>query len=283
MADVRPEITSERSAAQLQQRRDAALRRFVRQTFGFRGTLRLHRAAIGLDLLRAPLNLLLAPVFLAVRLLAVLARALGRKRVAGWLASRRILLETAVAGEVRRWTLRFLDELRADGLAPDASAEQIEHAVDDYVGTRGAVAEMTTTLFVLLAGYLLFHAATPGVLSLAGPVAELRAHRSAVEGFPLGQGLGRLYYGVFPTNLGLWRVVLTALALAGLGALVTTFAGVLADPVQVATGTHRRRLQRLLDRLDRGEDGEGLPREHLMARMGDLSDLAVSLLRILRG
>ena len=37
-------------------RREAEVRRFVRHRFGLRGTLRLHRAALGWDLLRAPVN-----------------------------------------------------------------------------------------------------------------------------------------------------------------------------------------------------------------------------------
>ena len=128
----------------------------------------------------------------------------------------------------------------------------------------------------------MFQAPTPGMISLASPLAEMRAQADAVAGFPLGSGLGRLYYGVFPVSLPIWQVVLTGVFLAVLGALVTTFAGILADPLQVLTGTHRRRLARMFDRLDRDEN-TGVAREHLLARLGDLSDLALSLYRGIRG
>ena len=73
------------------------MRAFVRQRFGLRGTLRLHRAAIGADLLRAPVNVALAPVFLLVKILARVARLVRMRRVAGWLARREVFLTTAVS------------------------------------------------------------------------------------------------------------------------------------------------------------------------------------------
>lgn len=261
--------------------RDDEVRRFVRRTFGLRGTLRLHRAALGLDLLRAPVNVVLAPLFLLVRLMAVLARRLGLVRLSGWLMRRRMLFETAVAGQVGAEVAGLLSRLRDQG-ALKTTPDAVTRAVGDYVTVRSAVAEMVTTLFVLLAGMVLFHAATPGMISLAGPLAEMRIRAEAVADFPLGSGLGRLYYGVFPVALPVWQVVVTGLALAIAGALVTTFAGVLADPVQVVTGVHRRRLMRLIDRLDRDQE-DGVAREHLLARAGDLSDIALSLWRALKG
>lgn len=272
------------SAKSLHEERKAEVRRFVRANFGLRGSLLLHRRALGLDLLRAPLNVLLAPVFLLVRLIAGLARLLRLKRLRGWLLRRRILFETEVARRVGERTRAFIDDLNARGMGVTAAPETIDRAVDDYAGVRNAVAEITTSLLVLVTGFWLFHAATPGVFSLAGPVAELRAQANAVDTFWLGQGLGRLYYGVFPTTLGPWQVMLTALTLSCLAALVTTFAGVLADPVQMLTGTHRRRLMRLLSRLDdAGAQTGGIEREHVTARIGDLADLAWSVWRTIRG
>jgi hypothetical protein len=125
--------------------------------------------------------------------------------------------------------------------------------------------------------------ATPGVISLAGPVADLRAAAEAVADFPLGRPLGRLYYGLFPVSAGVGQVVITGIALAALTAIATTFAGVVTDPVQRLLGVHRRRLERLLDQLDRNAETGGLEKEHVVARLGDLSDMAVNLWRMFRG
>ena len=58
---------------------------FVRARFGARGTLRLHRAALGPDLLRAPVNVLLAPVHVVVSLLALGADKLRLRAASRWL------------------------------------------------------------------------------------------------------------------------------------------------------------------------------------------------------
>jgi hypothetical protein len=263
------------------ERRDPHLRAFVSRVFGPRGSLRLHRAAIGFDLLKAPFNVVMAPLFLLSRIGAKLAGWLRMPGLSAWLGRRKIFFETAVAHEVAQEVRGLAAVLRAAGYSR-ATPEAAEEAIRDYVATRSAVAEMVTTLFVVVVGALIFQAPTPGMISLASPLAEMRAQADAVAGFPLGSGLGRLYYGVFPVSLPVWQVVLTGVVLAVFGALVTTFAGILADPLQVLTGTHRRRLARMFDRLDRDEN-TGVAREHLMARFGDLSDLALSLYRGIRG
>jgi len=114
-------------------------------------------------------------------------------------------------------------------------------------------------------------------------VAEMRAQAAAVEDFPLGEGLGKLYYGVFSTQLAGWQVVGTGIVLAMAASVVTTFAGMIADPVQVLTGTHQRRLNRLLNRLEQQDaHPASLPSEHITARLADISDIILNLWRALR-
>lgn len=264
--------------------REQRIRRFVRKQFGLWGTLKLHRSAFGADLLRAPLNVFLAPILLLVRLVALLAKRLGLHKTALWLSRRKILLQTNISQQVARRVMHFMDELDAAGIGVNAPREVSMREVAEYTDVRNAVAEITTSICVLIAGYLVFHRPTPGLFSLVGPVAERRAHSLAVEQFPFGNGLGSAYYAVFSPSLDAWQVVVTGVVLALVLSLVTTFSGVIADPLQVLTGTHRRRLSRLLTRLDAGgTQTGGLAREHVTARFGDLSDLALNLWRFLRG
>lgn len=265
-------------------RRDE-IRRFVAARYGLRGTLSLHRRALGPDLLRAPLNVALSPLFLLTRLVAGLLSLVGLRRAGNWLASRRIFLGSDVARQVEADLGAFIRELDDKGAGVAASSETVAKAVADYAGTRNAVAEIATSLLVLAAGLALFHAATPGVLSLAGPVAEMRAQDRAIDDFLLGRGLGRLWHGAFPARHDGLQLLLTGAVLAVIASVVTTFAALVADPLQVRTGTHRRRIRRLLARLDAADPRTGaLPeREHLLARLGDLSDAAVILWRNLRG
>ncbi|MBC9247725.1 hypothetical protein H4P12_13660 [Paracoccus sp. 11-3] len=259
--------------------REDQVSRFVRDRYGFRGTLRLHWAALGWDMLRAPVNVMLSPVFLLIRLLAALLSWLGAKRVGQWLARRRIFLKSNVATQIQSDLTRFVGELDAQGIGPNASPAIVREKIASYAETRNAVAEIATSLIVLTCGLLLFHRATPGIISLAGPLAEMRAYSSALDDFALGRGLGRAWYWAFPVQLSPWEVILTGVVLAVLGSLITTFAGILADPLQTVTGTHRRRLMRMLSQLDRAEVGGGIEREHILARLGDLSDAMLMLWR----
>jgi hypothetical protein len=69
-----------------------------------------------------------------------------------------------------------------------------------------------------------------------------------------------------------------------LASVVTTFAGVIADPIQVLTGTHRRRLLSLISRLEVNQrPNSGLATEHITARLADVTDMVLNLWRILRG
>ncbi|WP_207100084.1 DUF6635 family protein [Paracoccus shandongensis] len=263
-------------------RRRAAVSRFVRDRYGPRGSLRLHRAALGWDLLRAPVNVMLSPVFLLTRLLAWALSRLGARRAGAWLGARRIFLPSDMGRVIERDLLALIAGLDAQGIGPNAPSDAVRHQAAALAETRNAVSEITTSLIVLVSGWLLFNRATPGVISLAGPLAEIRAHSTAVSDFLLGDTLGRAWYWAFPVELSPWEVIGTGIALAVIGSLVTTFAGLVADPVQVWTGTHRRRILRLLDRLDRAEPASGIEREHLLARAGDLSDAVLMLWRNLR-
>lgn len=249
---------------------------FVRAHFRLRGTLRLHGGALGWDLLRAPLNVALAPVFLLTRLAGLLCRLAGLRRVAAWLGRRRILLPTSVARRVGR----LIEGELLDGadLAPRS-----RKMIEDYASVRSAVSEITTSLIVLAAGLSLFGSATPGVVSLAPKVSGMVVHSSAVANFPLGGWLGGMWYGVFPVTLPVWVVVATGLGLAMAASVVTTFAGVIADPVQAHLGIHRRRLLRLTGRIAAVEGrSQGLAPEHILARLADMTDAGLSLVRVLR-
>ncbi|MDQ7777981.1 DUF6635 family protein [Paracoccus aminovorans] len=264
-------------------RRETEVRRFARARFGLRGTLALHRHALGLDLLRAPVNVMLSPVFLLTRLAVPLLRRLGATRAAGWMARRRIFLPSDLSHHIAQDLTGFIAALDAQGLGPKAPPEAVARATADYAETRNAVSEITTSILVLLAGLLLFHRATPGVISLAGPLADMRAQSQAIQDFALGSWAGGLWYSIFPRELSTLEVILTGVALAVLASVLTTFAGLIADPLQLAAGTHRRRIMRLLSRLDRAAEAPALEREHLLARLGDLTDACLSLWRSLKG
>lgn len=289
---------------------------FVRRHFGLAGSARLHRSALGLDILRAPANIALAPVHVAARLGSAAARMAGAGRLSRWLGTREVLLRTSVAAEVERLIVTDLLELpwdaegRSSGrdalaetilLSPEVQAlvaseagtrpaallgKGLSENVREYAGVRAAVAEMTTSLAVLGAGAAAFQKITPGMISLGPPVAAAFVQSAAIAAFPLGTGAGSLWYWLFPAEASALLAVGTTAGLIAVGAVAAAFAGVLADPVQARLGLHQRRLNRLIDVLESAFiDGRGAgfeAREHYVARVIDFTDAAFLALRQLR-
>lgn len=292
---------------------------FVDANFSLVGSARLHRHALGWDLLKAPANVALSVPQILLRVGAGTARRLGSRGVARRL-DRDIFLETAVARELR-WRimtdllrLPFVDGdrvARRDGLAeailaqPDVQAllaaagkaaaagaddpafrARLEAALAGYTGTRAAAAEITTGLIALGTGALAFQKATPGALALGPVLAGTLAQSSAIASFPLGATAGGLWYGVFPAQASAGLVAGATAGVMGVAALATAFAGMVSDPVQRATGLHRRRLLALVASLEssfRADDPKGFVAYDLyVARLMDLGDLLIGLSRGLR-
>jgi Family of unknown function (DUF6635) len=296
--------------------RRALLDGFVVRHFTWPGTLRLHGAALGWDILRAPLNVALSPILVLARISAYLFRLTGWRRGADWLARRRILFRTSVARRVEvlivtdlldlpldqeaairdpqalaRAVLaapQFREMIRTRSTVDEAEAlgQRIACALGEYASSRSAAAEITTTLGVMVFGAVAFQALTPGMISMAPGVADAMAQTNAIATFPLGQTLGGMWHGVFAADASPWLVGTTMAGLVMIGSVFAAFAGVLADPVQSRLGIHRRRLGRLLDTLEVDFLGRGhrpfVAREHFYARVLDLWDAAASAFRLFR-
>ncbi len=285
---------------------------FVERNFRLRGTLELHRRAVGRDLLRAPANLALAGPNLAFEAAARLAERGGYGRAAAGLRRGRRAFVTDVAREIE-WRL-FTDLLELPYAQPgrgsqrDALAEEIARdpavsalleqlsaaaagpgyaawaaeAAGRYGEARQAVAELAVSLVSAGIGAAAFRQWTPGALSLGPVAAQALAQHAAIAGFPLGAAAGGLWYGLFPAKASTVAVAGLTGALVLLPAMLSAFAGVAADPVQARLGVHDRRLARLLDALEDRLLGEAKtdfnPREPWVARILDLVDL-LNLLR----
>ncbi len=296
--------------------RQAQVDAFAQRHFTWPGTLHLHRAALGFDILRAPINVLLSPILVLARIAAWICRRLHLLREADWLLRRRLLLRTAVSARVEVAILndlldvplpaanaiedhaamaravlaapRFREIMRNRGTVAEAqvTADRIIGAVGEYTATRFSVAEFTTGLITLAIGAVAFQALTPGMIAMAPGVAGAVSHSTAVADFPLGAPIGSVWYSVFPVGPSPGLIAATVVGLMILGSVVAAFAGIIADPVQVRLGIHRRRLLRLFDTLDAeisgSRDKPFVAQEHFLARILDLWDGALSLLRLFR-
>jgi hypothetical protein len=292
--------------------RRARVSAFVDHHFSLLGSLALHRNAIGWDLLRAPANLFLAGPALAVKLISRAAQQAGCRRIATWLAGRRVLLETDVAREiewlvatelleipcVRRDRTSYRDAIAEAILADRRAAERIAAlataepeirkrlvaAIENYVGSRTAAAEITTGVLAAGLGALVVKQATPGLATLSSALAGMIAQQTAIAAFPLGAGLGALWYDLFPVTAGPRLLAVTTAGVFAAGTILAAFSGIIADPVQRRLGLHRTRLMRLLDALEQslcGETGRySTLRDHYVARLVDIFDLVALALRV---
>jgi hypothetical protein len=290
---------------------------FVDRHFSLCGTLALHRHAIGWDLLRAPANLFLAGPALGVKLAGWAARRAGCERLAFWLGSRRLLLATDVAREIE-WLVatEFLeipcqrggrayhrDAIAEAILADDRAASRlgaalaaldargdaelrcrIAAAVESYLGSRTAIAEIATGAVAAGFGALLVKQATPGLVTLSSALAAWIAQQAAIAAFPLGAGLGAVWYGLFPATAGPGLLAVTTAGVFLAGAVLAAFSGILTDPLQRRLGLHRRRLLGLLQQLEAslcGKSAHGwVLRDHYVARLVDIFDLLALAMRI---
>jgi hypothetical protein len=293
------------------QQRHARVAPFVDRHLSLIGSAKLHRKAIGWDLLRAPANLALAIPNVGVKAAAEGLRAMGARRTAGRLRSLRLLLETDVGREIQ-WRLMtellelpwrdgdrtssrdalaeaILSDRRVEAVAQPALEAigclsgdpafrvRLEEMLGTYSDTRAAAAEIGTALTLLGAGALGVHQVTPGAMTLGPALTATMAQQAAVASFPLGSALGGLWYTAFPAAASPVLVVgLTGGLMLG-AAVLSASAGIAADPLQRRLGLHRRRLHRFIDALERqwvdGTEGAFVVRDHYAARLLDLLDL----------
>jgi hypothetical protein len=290
---------------------------FVDRNFSLSGSIRLHRAAVGWDIARAPLNLTMAAPQVGLLLAAKAAGKIGATRLAATLGSKRLLVHTAVGKELA-WRLHadllelpfrsgdrvtakdalaetILSDLRvvaaltpaleAIGARGDDPAlrQRLEAAMAEYTRTRAAATEITTALLSLSTGALALRKLTPGALSLGPTLAAAIAQRAAVMSFPMGGALGSMWYTLFPVAPSAVLVAGLTGGLLAASTVASAFAGVIADPVQRKLGLHERRLRRMLDALERQMEDPAasgfVVHDHYVARLLDLFDVAGALVR----
>ena len=294
---------------------------FAERHFSLRGSLELHRAALGWDVLRAPGNLLLAGPHVGIKLAGAAAGRLGAQQLARRLGTRNLLLRTSVSRRIEWLVFTELLELplqqdghvfRRDALAetilddPHLSSTAAEmlaaigphggnatfrrrlaEAMASYGATRAAAAEITASLLSLSTGALALKQLTPGAITLGPALAAMLAQQAAVAGFPLGAGLGALWYAMFPAAPSVMLVASVTGGLMLAAACMAAFAGVLADPLQRRLGLHERRLRRALDALEHQMLDPNAPafvvHDHYVARLLDLVDMLSCAYRVARG
>jgi hypothetical protein len=300
------------------QQRRQRIDTFVDNNFSARGSLRLHRAAMGWDIAKAPFNLTMAAPQVGLLVAAQAARKLGASRLANRLGTTRLLVHTAVGRELA-WRLHtdllelpyrdgervstkdalvetiladprvvaaILPALEAIGARGDDPLlrRHLQSAMTEYTRTRAAATEITTAMLSLGSGALALRKLTPGAFSLGPTLAAAIAQRSALMSFPLGGTLGSAWLSMFPVAPSALLVAGVTGGLLAASTIAAAFAGVVADPVQRKLGLHHYRLNKFLTALHNqmlDPDAPGfVVHDHYVARLLDLFDITSALVRL---
>ncbi len=296
--------------------RRARVPEFVERHFSVRGSLKLHRQALGLDILRAPVNVAMVLPKVITLLGAFGLRKVGASELADRLSGFELFLETDVGrelvwlintellelpyrqGERRSDRDALAEEIFADPrisevldavldeadqrLGAEEVRRRLGQALETYAGTRAATADITNALLMAGTGALALKQMTPGAISMGPAVAGALAQQAAVASFPLGATLGGAWYGFFPVSPSAALVAGSTAGIMLVASCVAAFSGMLTDPIQRRLGTHQRRLLRFLDSTEELFRGRGdrrfEVRDHYVARLLDLYDAVRTVL-----
>ena len=136
---------------------------------------------------------------------------------------------------------------------------------------------------MLASGYVAFQKATPGAISGGTALATAVAQHLAISNswWPLFYSF---WYSLFPVTPTLGLVVASTGALMTGLAILTTFSGIVTDPLQVKLGIHQKRLKKIVVSLEKELKGktksEFKLRDVYVARIFDFMDILKMVSRL---
>lgn len=310
-ANYKPDLVVERAIGSYIKSRREKVPDFVRQHFSFKGAVRLNRKAFGSDLYKVPLNVAWTIPYLTLRGSSLLLKRMGLEKFPSHVERLPVGFETKVQKEINWLIFTELLEIpyaqgkrksEKDALLeavlnqPEISSlfigelskiyskskdprfrPALERNLMEYSRTRSAATELAGNIISLSAGASVFGKMTPGALTVGGGLAAGIAQQTAISNFILGPTAGTLYYAVFPASASMGLVIASTGAVMAALATLTSFSGIITDPIQYKLGLHQRRLNKLIDCLDRELRGLGDSklkiRDQYVARVFDLVDL----------
>lgn len=280
---------------------------FIDRHFHYPGAMATNRMALGWDMLRAPINLLWAPVYALVCLVKILVpKRTGLMWLHGLANRVPAGFTTRVQQHISHLILADLlnngqKDSRLEGYLIEAMEAAYEHhtckpvehqrfstlieplvadALSQYRMTRTASADITNSISCTVLGAFAFQKFTPGGIGLGVVLASMLAETLAAQDFILGGTLGSWYYSWFPPEPSLATTASVMIAVMGSLAAFAAFSGVIFDPVQAAVGLHRRRLHKLMDHLQRdvtiSSQSSFRPKDQFVARILDMFDMIKS-------
>jgi hypothetical protein len=284
---------------------------FVKTHFSISGAVKINRKALGKDLIKAPVNLAWALPYTAIQVTSVVLKKIGLKKIDKLIEKVPIGFKTSVQEEINRLIytellelpykkdngkdvndallaeildqpeIKCLFQVELDLILTQSQQEgfkkSLENRLKEYSLSRTAISELAGNIIALATGVGMMGKMTPGGISFGTVLAATIAQQSAISSFFLGPTLGGLYYGMFPASASMGLAMASTSAVLATLAILSAFSGIITDPIQARLGIHEKRLNRLLDSLEKTlmekGDSDLKIREQYLARVFDLLDL----------
>lgn len=269
---------------------------FVKQYFSLKGSLSLHRKALGRDLYRAPLNVAWALPYTVSRLLTAGLKVMGNKKAVKVLEEIPKGFETDIQREVKWLIFTELLELpysyssgarnkdkksERDALLNEILAQpdirdivtlqltkihkkslipdfrsSLERKLREYTYSRTAAEDLSGSIVTLAIGYVSFQTFSPGAISSGVALATSIAQKLTTSSFWLDSSVGTWHYGTLLRTPSKQLFLVSTASIMAVLAIITTFSGVFTDPLQAKLGIHQKRLQKLITSLEHDLKGE---------------------------
>lgn len=283
---------------------------FVRRHYSFRGALRIHAHAVGWDVARVPINIVWSVVNIVLALLGLVAGVVGLKRLKSlvdkvppgletnmdrqisWLVvtelfqlphqiGDRTSQRDALMEEVLKDPgLQRLLDMKLDAFVVPSKQPGFEKKLKaklvEYGATRIGSADLASNAALLVTSKIALGQASFGTLGAGTAVSAVVAKSIAVSNFWLGSTVGSYYYALVPVAVSVRLLIAVTMVIAVALALVSTFIGVLTDPLQAKLGIHQKRLRKLISTIEADLHGRGNSkfelREKYIGRLFDIVD-----------
>jgi hypothetical protein len=291
--------------------RRAKIAEFVNKHFSVKGAMRIHKKALGSDLYKGPMNISWSVPYIILKATSALFKKIGSKKIPALFEKLPRGFETNVQKEVKWLIYTELLEIpyaeakrKSDKDAlleeifnqPEISAlfieqlsainqkssdpkfrRRLEENLWEYASSRTAAADLAGAIITLSVGATLFKQMTPGAMVTGTAVATAIAQQTAVSNFVLGSTLGSLWYSIFPVSASVGLIVATTGTIMAAMSLLTSFVGIVTDPIQTRLGIHQRRLRKFIDCIEKELKGTGDSKFEIkdlyVARVFDILDI----------
>jgi len=294
----------------IEQRR-AMVDDFVIKHYSLKGAAKLHRHALGWDLVKVPINIILSVFNILMALVSFIADLVLPKSISNKIRKVPFVVKTKMDKELEQLIIHELLELPCSDVRPESRKDALMQAILDdkqlqklfnteldafianhpdarysqkellrkfteYAAARTATADLASNAALLLYTKITMGAPAFGSLSAGTALASSITQSMAITEFWAGSFLGGLYYSHVGVTASLRLVISMTLLVTVALAILATFSGIITDPIQAKLGIHHKRLNEMLDSLEGDllkSDTKFSLKEKYAGRLFDLLDI----------